>query len=123
MEHERLDEGPWLHLLEPLREICLSLPEANETVNFGHPWFRAGKKVFAMFNVREGAPDVSFRADPMARELLLSDVRFMPTPYMHRNGWVSLHLDDPVNWDEVEELLLDSYRQQALRRMVRALEE
>lgn len=124
MEHERLDEGPWLHLLEPLREICLSLPEANETINFGHPWFRAGKKVFAIFTVREdGAADVSFRADPLARELLLEDERVMPTPYMHHHGWLSLRLDEPVEWDEVEELLLDSYRQQALRRMVRALEE
>jgi predicted DNA-binding protein (MmcQ/YjbR family) len=122
MVHERLDERPWQHVLRPLREFCLALPEANETLNFGHPWFRAGKKVFAIFGVNDDVPGVSFRADPMMRETLLEDHRFTPTPYMHHNGWLTLRLDRPVDWDEVEELLLDSYRQQALRRMLRALE-
>jgi predicted DNA-binding protein (MmcQ/YjbR family) len=120
--HERLDERPWLHLLTPLREICLALPEANETINFGHPWFRAGKKVFAIFGLGDDRPGVSFRADPMARELLLDDARFVPTPYMHHNGWLTLRLEAAVDWDEVEELVVDSYRQQALKRMVRALD-
>lgn len=122
MVHERLDEQPWLHLLGPLREICLDLPEAAETVNFGNPWFRAGKKPFAMFEIRDGEPDVAFRAPPMARELLLDDERFFPTPYMHHHGWVTLRLDEPVDWDEVEDYLLDSYRLQALKRMLRALD-
>ena len=122
MVHERLDEAPFLHLLTPLREICLALPEANETSNFGHPWFRAGAKVFAIFGVHDGTPGVSFRAVPMERETLLEDSRVTPTPYMHHNGWLTLRLDVAVDWDEVEELVLDSYRQQALRRMVRALD-
>ena len=122
MVHERLDEDPWLHVLEPLRAICLSLPEANETINFGTPWFRAGKKVFAIFGADDDGPAVSFRADPMARELLLEDGRFFPTPYMWHNGWLTLRLDEPVDWDEVEELLQDSYRSQALKRMLRALD-
>ena len=122
MVHERLDERPWEQLLGPLREICLDLPEANETINFGNPWFRAGKKVFAIFGVGDDGPVVSFRAVPLQRELLLTDERFYPTPYMHHNGWVSVRLEEPVDWDEVEELLLDSYRQQALKRMLRALD-
>ena len=122
MVHERLDEEPWLHVLRPLRAICLSLPEANETINFGTPWFRAGKKVFAIFGVDDDGPAVSFRADPIGRELLLEDGRFSPTPYMWHNGWLTLRLDEPVDWDEVEELLQDSYRSQALKRMLRALD-
>ena len=97
------------------------VPEAHETINVGHPWFRAGQKVFAIFGVDDG-PDVSFRADPDARAALLDDPRFYPTPYMHHNGWLTLRLEAPVDWDEVEELLLDSYRMQALKRMLRALD-
>jgi hypothetical protein len=33
-----------------------------------------------------------------------------------------LRLEQPVDWEEVEELLIDSYRMQALKRMLRALD-
>jgi hypothetical protein len=33
-----------------------------------------------------------------------------------------MRLEAPVDWDEVEDLVLDSYRQQALKRMLKALE-
>lgn len=122
MVHERLDEEPWAEQLGELREICLDLPESSETINFGNPWFRAGKKPFAIFGVRDGVPGISFRADPFARELLLDDERYFPTPYMHHHGWLTLRLEEPVDWDEVEEHLLDSYRMQALKRMLRALD-
>ncbi len=93
-----------------------------ETTNFGNPWFRAGKRPFAIFGVRDGAPGVSFRADPFARELLLDDERYFPTPYMHHHGWLTLRLDEPIDWDEVLDLVLDSYRMQALKRMLGALD-
>ena len=41
---------------------------------------------------------------------------------MHHQGWLTLRLDEWVDWDEVEELVLDSYRVQALKRMLRALD-
>jgi predicted DNA-binding protein (MmcQ/YjbR family) len=122
MEHPILDTEPWMHVLGPLRDICLGLPETHEGMSFGEPWFRAGKKPFAIFDVHDGTPEVSFRAVPEAREELLADPRFHPTPYMHHNGWLSMRLEAPVDWGEVEDLVLDSYRQQALKRMLKALE-
>ena len=65
MEHPILDQSLWQHYLVPLREICLRLPEAQETLNFGSPWFRAGKKVFAIFEAGDGIPTLAFRAAPM----------------------------------------------------------
>lgn len=121
MEHPTIDVEAWAAVLEPLRAICLGLPEAHEGLSFGEPWFRAGKKPFAIFEVHDGAPAVSFRAVPEAREELLTDSRFRPTPYMWHNGWLTLRLIEPIDWDEVEELVLDSYRQQALKRMLNAL--
>jgi predicted DNA-binding protein (MmcQ/YjbR family) len=111
-----------MHLVGPLREICLSLPEATERRSFGSPWFRAGRKPFAIFEVHDGRPLIAFRAVPDARDELLTDPHYFPTPYMWHNGWLSMHLDEPVDWDEVEETLLDSYRLQALKRMLKALD-
>jgi predicted DNA-binding protein (MmcQ/YjbR family) len=122
MEHPILDLEPWMHLVGPLREICLALPEAHEGQSFGIPWFRAGKKPFAIFDLHEERPNVSFRAAPEARDELVADARCFPTPYMWHNGWVSLYLDGDVDWEEVEELILDSYRLQALKRMLKALD-
>ena len=122
MEHPILDLEPWAEVIEPLREICLALPEAQEGLSFGSPWFRAGKKPFAIFDAHDGQPELAFRAVPEAREELLADPRFFPTPYMHHNGWLTMRLEEPIDWDEVEELVLDSYLQQALKRMLKALE-
>lgn len=110
MVHEPLDEVRWQHVLRPLRAVCLWLPEANETVNFGHPWFRAGRRVFAIFEVHDGEAGASFRAAPMEHEELLADPGITPTPYMRHHGWLTLRLGEPVEWDRVEALLLDSYR-------------
>ncbi len=33
----------------------------------------------------------------MAREQLLEDERFFPTPYMHHNGWLTLRLDGEID--------------------------
>jgi predicted DNA-binding protein (MmcQ/YjbR family) len=56
------------------------------------------------------------------QEELLEDGRFFPTPYAARLGWVSLHLDDRMNWDEVALLLREAYSQVALKRMLRELD-
>jgi hypothetical protein len=42
---------------------------------------------------------------------------------MGHNGWIALDVSDGVNWDEVRELALSSYRHFALKRMLNALEE
>ena len=36
-------------LLSKVRELCLAFPEAKEVEAWGHPTFRAGKKLFAAF--------------------------------------------------------------------------
>ena len=58
----------------------------------------------------------------LAREALLAEGRFTPTRYMWHHGWLTLRLEPPLDWGELEELLLDSYRLQAPRRLVRELD-
>lgn len=122
MAHPRMysDDDP--HLAE-LRELCLAFPEAVEVEAWGRPTFRAGKKIFAVF----GGDDehdfaLIFKPDADERPALLGDARFYSPPYFGAGGWLALDLEAaPVDWEEVEELLDASYRQVALKRMLKAL--
>jgi len=110
-------------VLARLRKLCLALPEVTETGSFGHPNFRAGGKIFAAFEPVQGQPSIAFKLGAEQATLtLVSDARFFPTPY-GRGHWVSLWADEPLNWKEIEELLLRGYRSVALKRMLAALDE
>jgi predicted DNA-binding protein (MmcQ/YjbR family) len=107
--------------LERLRAICLALPEAREVQAWGHPTFRAGKKMFAAFGEDDEGLAVGLKVGHDRQEELLEDARFYPTPYAAHQGWVSLRLGDGADWAEVERLVREAYRQVALKRMLAAL--
>ena len=108
--------------LKRLRKICLSLPEVKEVVTWGHPTFRAGKKDFAVYEEYKGRPCLAFQAGLAGQQALLGDPRFYRTPYIGNRGWMSLYVDQPLDWNEIRELLLHSYRLVALKRMLKALD-
>ncbi len=101
------------------------MPEGAEVEAWGHPTFRAGKKMFAAFGEGvEGAGGLSLgvKVGFERQEELLTDPRFYPTPYAAHQGWVSLRIDDTSDWAEVAGLLVEAYRQVALKRMLKALD-
>jgi predicted DNA-binding protein (MmcQ/YjbR family) len=108
--------------LRRVRSICLALPEACEVEAWGHPTFRAGKKMFAAFGEEDGTLSLGMRVGHDRQEELLNDDRFFPTPYAARLGWVSLRIDGRTDWDEVRGLVREAYRQVALKRMLKALD-
>ena len=123
MAHPRMygDDDP--HLAE-LRQVCLALPEAAEVEAWGRPTFRAGKKMFAIF---EGNDEhqwaLVFKPDADERPALIGEARFYVPPYHGAYGWLGLDLTVArVDWVEVAELVESSYRQVALRRMLKALD-
>ena len=107
--------------LKQLRSLCLSLPETSEKASWGHPNFRAGKKVFVAFERVKGRASMAFRLDPKEVDQLLVRKEFFVTPY-GRGLWVSLWADGRVDWRAVEQLVDRSYRTVALKRMLKALE-
>jgi predicted DNA-binding protein (MmcQ/YjbR family) len=123
MAHPRMysDGDPYL---AELRRICLALPESAEVEAWGRPTFRAGKKLFAVFDVDDRHPyAVVFKPEPPERPALLEDKRFYLPPYFGPSGWVALDFTAaPVDWVEVAELMESSYRQVALQRMLKALD-
>lgn len=123
MAHPRMysDDDP--HLAD-LREICLALPESVEVEAWGRPTFRAGKKMFAVYGGDDDhAFAVVFKPDPDERLALVDDGRIYSPPYFGPSGWLALDLTAaPVDLGEVAELMESSYRQVALKRMLRALD-
>jgi predicted DNA-binding protein (MmcQ/YjbR family) len=109
--------------LKEVRALCLALPEAAEVEAWGHPTFRAGKKMFAAFGAAAGEMSLGLKVGDERQEDLLQDARFFPTPYAAHQGWVSLRIGGRTDWDEVGGLIREAYRQVALKRMLRALEE
>jgi predicted DNA-binding protein (MmcQ/YjbR family) len=98
------------------------LPETTEVEAWGHPTFRAGKKMFAAFGQEGGDLTIGLKVGFERQDELLEDDRFYPTPYAARQGWVSLRIDRTTDWDEVSGLVREAYRQVALLRMLKALD-
>ena len=110
--------------LERLRSICLALPEAEERETWGEPTMRVRDKIFAFPREHQ----VTFKADPDERLVLLADPRFFLPPYVGGKGWVGLRLQGlgeatKADWDEVRELVVTSYRLIAPKRLVAQLED
>ena len=102
--------------LTRLRKICLSLPEAHEVEAWGEPTFRVRNKLFAMFasagtHHGQGRPAVWCKAGPGNQELMVRGEpdRFFVPPYVGPSGWIGIWLDGEVQWDELADLLRDSY--------------
>ena len=112
------DDDPFL---TELRGVCLSFPETTEVEAWGRPTFRAGK-LFAVFTgSEEDRYSVIFKPEPAERPALVEDQRFYVPPYFGPGGWLALDFSvAPPDWDEVAELMESSYRQVALKRMLRA---
>lgn len=102
-----------------LREICLGLPEAVEKPFGGHlaPSFRVRDKLFVMTS--EDGRTMTFKAGPGIQQALVSSDpdRFFVPAYVGAKGWVGVRLDVDQNWDEIAELIEDSYRLIAPRRL------
>ncbi len=112
-----------------LREICLALPEAHEVEAWGEPTFRVKNKLFAMFAAANkhhggGRPGIWCKAAPGNQELMIqhAPTKFFRPPYVGTSGWVGVYLDGDVDWTEVAELLTDSYRLIAPKKLLKALD-
>lgn len=109
-------------VVDRFRTLCLGLPETSEVSSWGHPNFRAGKKIFATVEWIKGRPSFAFRLGVTAEhELRRQGSRAFLTPY-GRGLWLSIWIDRKVDWRLVNALVDRSYRIVALKRMIAALD-
>jgi predicted DNA-binding protein (MmcQ/YjbR family) len=111
--------------LTQLRAICLAFPEASEQGGVGNPTFKVRDKIFAMRHQVGGRMSVWCKAPPGAQGALVHarpELFFVP-PYVGHHGWVGAWLDDQLDWDQMAELIEESYRMTAPKRLVAQLDQ
>ena len=100
------------------------MPEAVEKETWDHPTFRVNDKLFVGCS-RDDAETFTMTAKAPAGEqqlLLASGDHFFFPDYVGSKGWIGIHLDDATDWEEVAEIVEDSYRLIAPRRLVAELD-
>jgi predicted DNA-binding protein (MmcQ/YjbR family) len=89
----------------------MALPEAEERPFGGHttPAFRVRDKFFVMLN--EDASEMTVKAPKGVQGILLaSDPEgFFVPRYVGPKGWVGVRLGAGTDWDEVAEMIAESY--------------
>ena len=110
--------------VEQLRRLCLALPEVVEQPFGGHaaPCWRVGGKLFVT-TATDGSW-MTCKGRPGQQEALVGsdpDRYFVPR-YTGKNGWIGVRFAALPTWDELAELVEDSWRMTAPKRLVAAFD-
>ena len=117
---------PTDHKLVHLRAICLRYPQACEKETWGHPTFRVKDKIFVSVGI--DGPDRSVSSATMKsavdeqQSMLAEGAPYYFPAYVGVKGWIGVNLVDPVDWDVVSELIEESYRLVAPKKLVAELD-
>ncbi|WP_082553038.1 MmcQ/YjbR family DNA-binding protein [Phycicoccus sp. Root101] len=109
--------------LARVRALCLAFPATQERASHGEPcWFAGGKKMFVMTSQRHHDDRVGFWAaapEGVQGSLVAAEPeRYFRPPYVGSRGWVGVRLDvDDIDWDRVEAVVEDAWRQVAPKRL------
>lgn len=105
-------------VLDRLRRIGLALPQTKETLTWGIPHLRVGEKIFCGCAEIHGRPRVGLKMEKAHSEVLMKLSGVEKAPYSRPgDGWVTLDPNVFDDWDEIERLLLESYRLIAPKRV------
>src|SRR3954447_13397622 len=112
--------------LDRVRAICLALPEATERETWGQATFRVREKIFAMAGAGNGRGRMamSCKARPGLQAALVETdpARFYVPPYVGPKGWIGVYLGDETDWDELADLVEESFRMTAPKRVAALLD-
>ena len=100
-----------------LRELALSLPEAEERETWGEATFRVKDKIFATLSEASGQAGVKASLDEQAALVAFDPECFAVAAYVGRFGWISVNLA-AVDPDEMADLVIDAWRKTAPKRLV-----
>ena len=98
-------------VLERLRTIALALPKTKETLTWGKPHFRVGEKIFCGCGEQHGCAKLGLKTEPDEAALLMKAPGVVKAPYSRPNdGWVQIDPAEFDDWDEIERLVVGSFR-------------
>ena len=110
-------------ILARYRALCLSLPEAVETITWGEPHYRVAKRIFGGYGAEDGRTVIGFKLTPEHAAAIVADPRFRPAKYGGRHGWVSMDAQAIDDWELIRGLVLESYLLIAPKRVAARLGE
>jgi predicted DNA-binding protein (MmcQ/YjbR family) len=100
--------------VDTIREFCLTFPQAKENLQWGDDLcFKIGGKIFAMVGLDN--PQLCFKCTPQSFAELIEREDIRPAPYVGRYKWVMLDRLEAVRWDELRELIRQSYEMVAAK--------
>ncbi|MGA7398808.1 MAG: MmcQ/YjbR family DNA-binding protein [Candidatus Sulfotelmatobacter sp.] len=94
--------------IDAIREYCLAFPAATENLQWGDELcFKVGGKIFLMLGLDN--PRLCLKCTPESFGELIEREDIRPAPYVGRYKWAMLDRLDAVRWDELRELIRESY--------------
>ncbi len=102
--------------LARVKKHCLALPETTPELKWESVYFCVRGKIFAGCGEHDGHPSVTVKSDRATQAKLLKRRGFFYPAYVGHAGWVGVLLDK-TGWEEVRELLTDSYRRVAPKKL------
>jgi predicted DNA-binding protein (MmcQ/YjbR family) len=110
-------------VLQKLQTVCLALPNTKETLTWGIPHFRVGEKIFCGCGEDQGRPRIGLKMEANQSKAMMRLPGIEKAPYSREgDGWVTIDPGVFDDWDEIESLLVDSYRLIAPKRTVALLD-
>jgi hypothetical protein len=110
--------------LERVRDICMNLPEVEERPSHGSPaWFVRRKKTFVIYlddHHGDGRLAIWSAAPAGMQEALVAgepEHYFCP-PYVGHRGWLGVHLNRGLDWNEIAGAIEDAYATVAPKSLV-----
>ena len=100
--------------VDAIREFCLAFPQATENLQWGDDLcFKIGGKIFTIVGLDN--PRLCFKCTPEIFAELIEREDIRPAPYVGHYKWVMLDRIDAVGWDELKDLIRQSYEMVAAK--------
>ena len=113
--------------LDRVREIVLAFPETTERASHGEPAWFVGTKLFATWeDHHHGDPVVGLwvKGAEGQQEVLVGSEpqRYYRPKYVGHKGWIGVNMEGFVDWPMVAELLRESWRMTAPKKLAALLQ-
>jgi len=116
----------WWDIAERVDAICQALPEVTMRSDGWPRLFNIRRDTFCFLSAREECdgtfvPTVVLRTDPEERKVLLA----IGSPYFDSRGGfgrIEVLLNDYTDWEEIRELVTESYRTLAPKKLIALLD-
>lgn len=109
-----------------LQAICMALPETSEDFEgVGSPAYKVRGKIFAMHHPKDSRSSVWCKA-PHGFQAVITNAdpdHFFVPPYVGVHGWIGIWLDVEQDWEQIADLIGDSYRMTAPKRLIKQMDQ